>query len=680
MPVEEQTPFNEYTGNGVTTVFPYQFQILASGDLAVSVNGAPKSLVTDYTLDGVGNQAGGQITFTVAPASGANVLLAREMVLARDTDYQTNGDLREAVLDRDFNRIWLVLQGISANVSTSLRFPFPEQANELPATADRINRLLSFDAVGQPTTILPTSDSAQELRIELADPGKGLSLIAFQQLAAGAVPRDAHDKARELGSIEDFGGVGDGSTSDQAAVDDALASGFSSILANDGKTFLVNSLDNPMGVKLTGGGKIVKNITGGQQQLNTYVDDGQICVGREFMFRAYFEINIGSPTIPVFLYGDSTVADGYTSAPFYLSNFIPEVMKRKGVKPKFVVTNRGVPGTSTWDMNAIADLTTNVGRLMFIKYGINDSAASDPLNTLASTLRSKLAELRAHPYGGVGTLAIVLVGPNATSDTPNGRDEKWYEKVRGIYVQAARDYGCVFFDTYAYLKESRGAAGLWMDNPYDDGRAIHPTTTMQPRIWGGVLDELFRPSEMALWAQNSFTNTDGAYEVAAFSDAPDTYHFGTSMRRASGGWPFDGVVITHRQSDNIVMQFGCDYADAAKSVVYFRKGRSADLPGGNKGWDDFVALTGLGESQTWTAVTHSPSTVYENTTGRAIAVSYKVRVGAANAEATLNVSNLVIATYQAYAANATGTLYAIVPAGGNWRVDGGTIVFGRILS
>lgn len=203
MPVQEQTPFNEHTGNGVTTVFAYQFQVLAEGDLAVFVDGAQKSNGSDYTIAGVGNEGGGQITFVTAPAVGADILLARQMVLARDTDYQTNGDLREAVLDRDFNRIWLVLQGMSSNLDTAIRLPFPEIANPLPGVDARKNRLMSFDDQGQPSTALPISDSAQDVRIDLAKPS-GASMVGFQQPEAGSVPRTVQDKLADIEARIDY--------------------------------------------------------------------------------------------------------------------------------------------------------------------------------------------------------------------------------------------------------------------------------------------------------------------------------------------------------------------------------------------------------------------------------------------------------------------------------------------
>lgn len=36
MSVPNQTPYNIYTANGLTTVFPYEFYLLNAGDLAVS--------------------------------------------------------------------------------------------------------------------------------------------------------------------------------------------------------------------------------------------------------------------------------------------------------------------------------------------------------------------------------------------------------------------------------------------------------------------------------------------------------------------------------------------------------------------------------------------------------------------------------------------------------------------
>ena len=69
MTVSSQTPINRSTGNGVTTVFPYGFKIISEADIEVTVDGVVKTLNVDYTVSGVGNEAGGNVTMTAAPAA-----------------------------------------------------------------------------------------------------------------------------------------------------------------------------------------------------------------------------------------------------------------------------------------------------------------------------------------------------------------------------------------------------------------------------------------------------------------------------------------------------------------------------------------------------------------------------------------------------------------------------------
>lgn len=149
-----QIPFNEHLANGATTVFAYEFQLLSAADMVVRLNGAvvPPS---SYTLSGVGNQAGGSVTFLVAPANLTRVLLSREMELSRDTDYQYNGDLREATLDRDLNRIWLVLQEVQSQIECAVRAPYPYQVDTLPGNpADYAGYGLGINSAGQPTYVV----------------------------------------------------------------------------------------------------------------------------------------------------------------------------------------------------------------------------------------------------------------------------------------------------------------------------------------------------------------------------------------------------------------------------------------------------------------------------------------------------------------------------------------------
>lgn len=148
--VVPQDPYNQYNGDGVATVYPYEFQLLTAGDLVVTIDGVVVP-TSDFVLTGVGVQVGGDVTFNTAPVNGSDVLLTRVIALERDTDYQYNGALKEATLDNDFNRLWQALQGVGAILGGAVRAPFPEQVSSLPNAAARSNTTLIFDNLGQPT-------------------------------------------------------------------------------------------------------------------------------------------------------------------------------------------------------------------------------------------------------------------------------------------------------------------------------------------------------------------------------------------------------------------------------------------------------------------------------------------------------------------------------------------------
>lgn len=148
MSVPEQTTFTSSTANGVTTVFPYGFMIADADDLTVELDGVVQTV--GFTISGVGSPSGGNITFSVAPANGAKVLRYLDPVLTRETDYQQFGDFLAAVVNLDFDRIWLALQALTARADRSIKLPVDtanEQLISEPA-ATRAGKLLGFNGAG----------------------------------------------------------------------------------------------------------------------------------------------------------------------------------------------------------------------------------------------------------------------------------------------------------------------------------------------------------------------------------------------------------------------------------------------------------------------------------------------------------------------------------------------------
>lgn len=109
MTVPQQPTRTTHVGNGVTALFAYDFLCLATRDLQVIVNGVevPSS---QYTVSNIGQASGGDVTFLTPPANLAQIVIQLDVVLDRQTDYQTNGDLFAKSVNLDFDRIWLALQ------------------------------------------------------------------------------------------------------------------------------------------------------------------------------------------------------------------------------------------------------------------------------------------------------------------------------------------------------------------------------------------------------------------------------------------------------------------------------------------------------------------------------------------------------------------------------------------
>ena len=214
MSVPNQTPYNIYTANGLTTVFAYEFYLISASDIRVTINGG--EVASGYTLSGVGNTGGGEVTFLTAPAKDATIIFERVIPTFRLTDYQDNGDLLADTVNKDLDRLWMAVQrafiylGVAlsrplfgggpfnadgyriANLANpvnsqdaankqyvatellrTLRVP-EESIAMIPGLGIRRGRLLAFNDQGNPISVPPESGSAADVMVMLAsDDGAG---------------------------------------------------------------------------------------------------------------------------------------------------------------------------------------------------------------------------------------------------------------------------------------------------------------------------------------------------------------------------------------------------------------------------------------------------------------------------------------------------------------------------
>lgn len=131
-----------YTSTGGTT-YQYLNKILTQDDLTVYASSVLKTVGTDYTVDGVGDDAGGNVVFLAAPAAGTTILITKDGVaFTQDHDYTENDPFpaasHEDALDKQTNlaqKIWdYVRRSVKVAITstlTDLELPTPSAGKYL---------------------------------------------------------------------------------------------------------------------------------------------------------------------------------------------------------------------------------------------------------------------------------------------------------------------------------------------------------------------------------------------------------------------------------------------------------------------------------------------------------------------------------------------------------------------
>jgi hypothetical protein len=156
MTVSSSTNRASYSGNGSLTTFAYGFKVFDQGDLTVILrasNGTEtvQTIVTDYTVTGVGDVGGGNVVFGTAPASGVTVVILREMDFEQGLDLVPNDPFPAQSLENSLDKLTFMVQQHDEQLGRAIKASRTNVISGSEFTisaADRANKVFAFDSSG----------------------------------------------------------------------------------------------------------------------------------------------------------------------------------------------------------------------------------------------------------------------------------------------------------------------------------------------------------------------------------------------------------------------------------------------------------------------------------------------------------------------------------------------------
>ncbi|MCZ8547175.1 hypothetical protein OOJ09_23545 [Mesorhizobium qingshengii] len=285
-----------YNGNGVTTVFDYEFRIVSENHVKVIKADAAgiETILTidaDYIVSDVGNSAGGQVALTAPLPAGHRLTLLRSVPFTQETDLQNQGAYYAETVEASFDLAAMRDQELQEQISRSLLIPASEDPAQLTGLVGDILRLA--DSADEIDALANNLDSLVK-KSDASTSGFGFVVDEDDMASNSAtkVPTQQSAKAyvdrRTMGvNILAFGCKPDNGATDNlapflAAVAFAVAGGFALYAPSGGTYHFSAKVDIPA---LTGGQQLTirgagaeatvfhwPNANGGMQA--TLVNDG----------------------------------------------------------------------------------------------------------------------------------------------------------------------------------------------------------------------------------------------------------------------------------------------------------------------------------------------------------------------------------------------------------------------
>jgi len=169
IPISNVTRRAVYAPSGAGGAGPYAFtfEILANTDIAVFKDDTLLTLTTHYTVtinaNGTGSVLINATGLALAPLSPTQYAIVGNRTISRTTDFTTGGDFFANTLNDELDSQTIFAQQNAEGLTRALTAPQTDPTTidmTLPRAADRANKTLAFDAVGDPTLGISAADVA----------------------------------------------------------------------------------------------------------------------------------------------------------------------------------------------------------------------------------------------------------------------------------------------------------------------------------------------------------------------------------------------------------------------------------------------------------------------------------------------------------------------------------------
>jgi hypothetical protein len=138
-----------------TGPYSFNFEILVNTDISVYRDDTLLTLTTDYTVT-INTNGTGFVTLVATPTGATQIAIVGDRAIQRTSDFVTGGDLFANTINDELDSMTIFAQQNAEGVERSLKAPQTDPTSismVLPSATSRANKVLSFDASGNPETI-----------------------------------------------------------------------------------------------------------------------------------------------------------------------------------------------------------------------------------------------------------------------------------------------------------------------------------------------------------------------------------------------------------------------------------------------------------------------------------------------------------------------------------------------